>query len=47
LDLFSQLSVFQKTEVFGPVEDDMVQQLNSYNFTGRFELGGDVDVALF
>ena len=40
-----QLSVFQKTEVSSPVEDDVVQQLDAYDFTSRFELGGDVDVA--
>ena len=41
-----QPSGFQKTEVSGPVEDDVVQQLDTYDFTRRFELGGDVDVAL-
>ena len=41
-----QPSSFQKTEVSGPVEDDVVQQLDAHDFTRRFELGGDVDVAL-
>ena len=41
-----QLSGFQETEVSSPVEDDVVKQLDAYNFTRRFELGGDVDVAL-
>ena len=41
-----QLCVLQKAKVSSPVEDDVVQQLDAYDFARRFELGGDVDVAL-
>jgi len=40
------LSVLQKAKVSSSVEDDVVQQLDADDFTRRFELGGDVDVAL-
>jgi hypothetical protein len=31
-----QRSSFQKTEVSGPVENDVVQQLDAHDFTRRF-----------
>ena len=40
-----QPSGFQKTEVFVPVEDDVVQQFDADDCARRLELGGDVDVA--
>ena len=40
-----QPSVFKKTEVSGPVEDDVVQQLDANDCARSLELGGDVDVA--
>ena len=39
-----QLSFFQKAKVSRAVEDDVVEQLDAYDFTSRFELGGDLDV---
>jgi hypothetical protein len=40
-----QLSAFQKTEVPGPVEDDVIQQVNAHDGARGLELGGDGDVA--
>ncbi len=45
-NLSLQPSSFQETEVSSPVEDDVVQQFDAYDFTRRLELCGDVDVAL-
>ena len=39
-----QLSPFQKTEVSGPVEDDVVQQLDAEDCPRSLKLGGNGDV---